>query len=159
MKHVTFATFDDRVHADEVAGEIARDPVTFGRCDVVVHPGDRDDDDVSLSETDVVRWLGWGVLWGGLAGGAVGAAVGALLLTHVGPALAAVFGAGAGAVWAGLNGALTGTTGRRRDFERAAGEVGGQGAVVSVGARGAEARDRVVAFLSEHGGRAIRPRP
>lgn len=153
MRHMTFASFDDRARAAAVAGEIARGRDTFGRCELIVHAGAFDDDEASFGETDVLRWLGWGVAWGVLAGGAVGVVMGALLLTGVGPVVAGLLGACAGGLWAGLNGALTGTTGPRRDLARAAAQAGSEGAVVSVVTHDVVARDRVVAHITERGGR------
>ncbi len=156
MHHRVFALLDDVKALDPVLAEIEGDERCHGQCSVIVHKDRLPEDEVGFAEIDERRWLGRGVLFGAVAGGLVGLAMGPLGLVGVGPLAAAAFGAGAGGVYAGIIGALTGASGPHHALEELAAHLEAGGVLLTIDTPSLGAKEDVERIVHAHGGRVAK---
>lgn len=153
MHHRIFALFPSVKELDPALAEIETDSRCHGQCSVIVHKDHLDEDDVSFGEVDQQRWLGRGVLFGAVAGGLAGLLMGPLGLVGVGPLAAAAFGAGAGGVYAGIIGVLTGASGPHHALSELAEHLESGGAVLTIDAPSLGAKEDIEKIVHAHGGK------
>jgi len=163
MKHHVFALFETHAAAEAAIREIHRHDAPGYRFGVIMHRDHLEESDIGFTETHVWHGLSLGVLYGVGAGAIVGGLVlGPLGFIGAGPLATAVFGAGAGGLLAGINGALSGVGDPDHDLERLADGLEAGRVLVNVTAPDRDATQVAGRILAEHGGdvvysRGLRP--
>jgi len=158
MKHEihAYALFDDRNRAMAAYQEVQERGCREDQCAVVLHEGFLDEADLLLSETAVREGARKGAVVLGGAGAVIAglAALGGGLF-GIGPLAAAAFGAGTGAAYGGLLGAISGASDPDKVLRKIEKQVAAGKILLAVETEDMALRDACASIFAAHGGSSV----